>query len=60
MSLAPAVAEDADDGPAVKAKREDGVVPTGRVISVVKRNWRERGYGRVHRPRTRCRGCRRV
>ena len=44
VSLAPAVAEDADDGSAVKAKREDGVVPTGRVVGVVKRNWRERGY----------------
>ena len=45
VSLAPAVAEDADDtsGPA-KAGREDGVVPTGKVVGIVKRNWRERGY----------------
>ena len=27
-----------------RAGREDGVVPTGKVVGIVKRNWRERGY----------------
>ena len=50
VSLAPHVAEDAGDDVAeatrsgASAPRKDGAMPTGRVVGIVKRSWRERGY----------------
>jgi exosome complex exonuclease DIS3/RRP44 len=48
VSLAPAVAEDVtgDAGASASTKpfRADSAVPTGRVVGIVRRSWRERGY----------------
>ncbi|EEH54478.1 uncharacterized protein MICPUCDRAFT_462, partial [Micromonas pusilla CCMP1545] len=43
-SLAPRTADDAAAAAAAPAARADGVVPTGEVVGIVRRSWRERGY----------------
>ena len=43
-SLAPRTADDDAAAAAAPAARADGVVPTGEVVGIVRRSWRERGY----------------
>ena len=42
--LAPETAEETDIVGAVATSAKSGVVPTGKVVGIIRRNWRERGY----------------